>query len=276
MESRKFCIFALSYKQKKLHLYIPCWIYPFLTSVSPVLSMAAKFSHPLYEKLKSKTFVLASTSPRRREILQKLGIQDFKIMGSNFEEDLDKSKYSVDDYVLQTATYKGLSVLSHFLQSKDSNKDFIILASDTIVECEGIIYEKPSSKIDQFEKLKHIKDCKFPIYVKTAVVIFSRRNSNDSCENNWKKYGNITDVNILKDLKIDSHLESTKLTMDYENLDDSFLQLYVDSNEGAGAAGGFQIQGMGGLLFSKIEGDYNNVVGLPFTSTWRLIEKCLQ
>lgn len=129
-------------------------------------------------------------------------------------------------------------------------EDYIVLSADTIVVSNGKIFEKPTSKENQLSSLKYIRDGKYPIQVKTSVHIWSRGSHF-------------------------SHLETTDLVMDYERVDDSFLQFYVDSMEAISAAGGFKIQGLGGLLFNRIDGDYNNVVGLPFTSTWRLLEKAV-
>lgn len=123
-----------------------------------------------------------------------------------------------------------------------------------MIVANGQIYEKPVNKTIQLENLRKFVAEHTDIYAKTAVVVF---------------------IPAGETYQMLSHLESTKLQLDFANLTDGFLQLYVDSEEGLNAAGGFQIQGKGGLLFSKIDGDYSNVVGLPFASTFRLIERAV-
>lgn len=54
-------------------------------------------NHPLYEKLRARRFVLASTLPRRKEILKQMGITDFEVISSDFAEDLDKANYTADE-----------------------------------------------------------------------------------------------------------------------------------------------------------------------------------
>jgi len=73
---------------------------------------------------------------------------------------------------------------------------------------------------------------------------------------------------------MDNHVEETIVHFD-KTVTDALLMSYVKTGEGADKAGGYAIQGTGSILVEKIEGSYDNVVGLPVRSTLRLIEKVL-
>lgn len=73
---------------------------------------------------------------------------------------------------------------------------------------------------------------------------------------------------------MDNHVEETIVTFD-KTVTDELLLSYVKTREGADKAGGYAIQGTGSILVEKIEGSYDNVVGLPVRSTLKLIEKVL-
>lgn len=113
----------------------------------------------------------------------------------------------------------------------------------------GEIYEKPIDKEHQLKNLKHYRDCAQPQHVLTAVV-------------------------LLVDGKMDTMVEQTSIYFD-ETLSDEFLQSYVDTEEGLGVAAGYRVQLRGALMMKKIDGDYFNCVGLPFHSTFKLMEKNL-
>lgn len=111
----------------------------------------------------------------------------------------------------------------------------------------GEIYEKPINKEHQLKNLKHYRDCAQPQHVLTAVV-------------------------LLVDGEMDTMVEQTSIYFD-ETLSDEFLQSYVDTEEGLGVAAGYRVQLRGALMMKKIDGDYFNCVGLPFHSTFKLMEK---
>ncbi|CUM50909.1 unnamed protein product [Debaryomyces fabryi] len=212
------------------------------------------FSHPLYERLKQFQFVLASTSPRRLEILEKnLQIKDIEIMPSNFEENLLKEEHTCQEYVSNTSLGKGQAVVKQLISQNGPSS--IILSSDTIVTCNQEVFEKPQTKerqLEMFHKYHQHPD----LEVITSVNII--------------KYDSVTKESIIK-----SAIEITKLRFNDE-LSDEFLKYYVDSEEGLHVAGGFKYQELGCLLFKSIDGDYFNIVGLPAGTTFRLLSDILQ
>lgn len=72
----------------------------------------------------------------------------------------------------------------------------------------------------------------------------------------------------------ETHVEETKVVFDKE-ISDEFILSYVKTREGVDKAGGYAVQGMGALLIERIEGSYDNVVGLPLRKTLALIERCV-
>lgn len=211
------------------------------------------FKHPVYDQLKHYRFVLASTSPRRLEILQKnLQIKDITIVPSNFEENLLKSKYTCQEYVTNTSSGKGDAVMKQLIGERGENT--IVLSSDTVITCDNEIFEKPQTKQKQFEMFQKYR--KHPdLQVITSV--------------NLIRYDANTQNYVFK-----SAIETTDLIFNHE-LSDEFLWSYVNSEEGLNVAGGFKFQDLGNLLFKSIKGDYFNIVGLPAGTTFRLLEDIL-
>lgn len=195
------------------------------------------------------TFVLGSSSPRRKEILaNNLGIQDFVVIKSTFEENLPKAGITDVDYVTKTAQLKIDSIISQLSVSEN----YILLVADTIVSCAGEIFEKPETEQNQLMMLNKYRENPDDIRVITSIHI---------CK-------------VALGRKIDIHLkahEITTLRFD-SSLTDAQLQDYIDTREGLHVAGGFMYQSKGSLLFRGIYGDYFNVVGLPAAKTYRMLE----
>lgn len=199
--------------------------------------------------LKGYTFVLGSSSPRRKEILtSNLGVDKFTIVKSTFEENLPKGNYKDVEYVTRTAEHKIDSIMSRL----SSTEKHVLLVADTIVSCAGEIFEKPETKENQRKMLHSYRDNPNMIKVITSVHV---------CK-------------VGLERKIEKHLrehEITNLRFD-PSLSDSQLQDYIETGEGLHVAGGFMYQSKGSLLFQGIEGDYFNVVGLPAAKTYRMLE----
>ncbi|ODV66704.1 Maf-like protein [Hyphopichia burtonii NRRL Y-1933] len=207
------------------------------------------FNPPLYERLFSRSqFVLALTSPRRKQILlTNLGIPEEKILviGSNFEENLQKTDVSASEYVSLTAKHKAQAVIDQLKTGR-----YVVMSSDTVVLCGDEILEKPSTPKVQLEWLKKYRQVG-QLSVLTSVHFF------------LVSQGTVT--NSVNDTEV-THLKFN------ESLDDAFLQSYVSLGEALEAAGGFKYQEKGSLLFKGMEGDYFNVVGLPVAKTLKLMD----
>lgn len=192
------------------------------------------FNHPLVAKLEKYSCILGSQSPRRREILENnLGIKNFTIKVSTFEENLSKDDKTALEYVQLTSRHKGEAIIK---QSKFESPT-IILTCDTIISCSGKVFEKPLTKEKQREDFEYFNQHP-ELEVISALTVF--------------KIGETTEIFT------DHSISKLKFKGDRE-----INKAYIESEEGLEVAGGFKYQGLGCLLFDSMEGDYFNVVGLP-------------
>ena len=175
-----------------------------------------------------KKMILASASPRRREILEQIGVK-FVIAKSDFHE----PEFSVDllpeEYVKECARGKAENVADRF-------DDVLIIGADTIVVCENRLLGKPDSMADAFEYIKLLSGTRHDVY--TGICIM------DVC-----------DGRVLTDY------EKTSVT--FRSLTDREISLYLSIIKPLDKAGAYAIQGPGAVIVESINGCYYNVVGLP-------------
>lgn len=197
--------------------------------------------------------VLASGSPRRKELIALLGLTDVTVQVSTFAEDFDKSLFSCpQDYCLATATKKVEEVAMSFNGMRQKT---LVIGADTIIEIDGKVLEKPQDPADSRRMLSMMRNRDH--FVHTAVIAYC---NSPSCENDSDNlYLSATNEPAMKN--IFSFVESTKVT--FADLTDSDIDAYVALGEGSDKAGSYAIQGTGGQLVRGIEGCYFNVVGLP-------------
>ncbi|OOF95503.1 hypothetical protein ASPCADRAFT_6023, partial [Aspergillus carbonarius ITEM 5010] len=214
-------------------------------------------SLPILTHLRTKRFILASTSPRRRQILSLLSLPNMEIIPPNTEENLPKT-LSPYEYVLQTATQKAQAVYTQEIDSP-KGEPAVILAADTVIvdTSSGSILEKPRSEAHHIAMLKGLRDAgEHKVY--TAVVAMAPLESAR-----------------VPGYALESCLEETKVWFD-RGVSDEVILAYVRTREGVDKAGGYGIQGLGSILVEKIEGSYDNVVGLPLRKTLEVIEKVVE
>jgi len=190
-------------------------------------------------RLASLRVVLASSSPRRRQILSDLGLK-LEVVGSRFEENLDKGKLGPVPYV--TATALGKATEAHQRLS-DQDVDLIISA-DTVVVLEDSILEKPASEDDARQMLRRLSGKTHTVY--TAVVLLLPKRSGEGQHQPFVR----------------SFHEPTQVT--FGDLSDEVIDAYVNTGTPMDKAGGYGIQeATGGSLVRSINGCYYNVVGFP-------------
>ncbi len=186
-----------------------------------------------------KILVLASSSPRRINLLKKLGI-DFLVVRPRYVEEIFEGDPS--DIVIQNSRNKVLSVIS-----SDLPEESIVVGADTLIVDEyGRIYGKPLSVNRAFGILRTLRG-KWHSVV-TGVTVFD-----------------------IESNSIESFVVSTKVKM--RMFSDEELRLYIASLEGIDKAGGYAIQGLGSLLIEEIRGDPFNVVGLPLSRLYEVLLK---
>lgn len=174
--------------------------------------------------------VLASKSPRRKQLLENLNVK-FDIIESNAEEKIDKF-LSFEENVEKIALDKALDV-----SKKMEDREGIIIAADTMVVYETLI-GKPSSEQEAFCILKSLSGKTHQVV--TGICVFS----------------------TLENRGIVSHKTTKVKFIEYN---DEMIWRYIKSGEVWDKAGAYAIQGVGSLLVESIEGCYSNVVGLPMS-----------
>ncbi|PNY28279.1 Uncharacterized protein TCAP_01787 [Tolypocladium capitatum] len=218
---------------------------------------------PILKHLNAKRVILASASPRRKALLQQIGLTNLEITPSAKPEDLDKAAYGPWEYVAETARRKCLDVYTTCLETHLASipePDLVIAADTVIVTRDGRILEKPRSEAEHVRMLKHMRDTEMH-RVLTAVTVLAPRE--DARHPGYS---------------ITSHTEETKVYFWGEDngLPDDVIESYVKTREGADKAGGYAVQGIGGmLLVQMIEGSVDNVVGLPVRQCLSMAEKVM-
>ncbi|MXQ97448.1 hypothetical protein E5288_WYG019706 [Bos mutus] len=196
---------------------------------------------PVIGKLQHKRVVLASSSPRRREILSNAGLR-FEVVPSRFKEKLHKASFATPQaYAVETAKQKALEVADRMYQ-KDLRAPDVVIGADTIVAVGGLILEKPVDKQDAYRMLSRLSGKEHSVFTGVAIV---------HC---YTKDGQL-------DTEVSEFYEET--TVKFSELSEEMLWEYIDSGEPMDKAGGYGIQALGGMLVEYVRGDFLSVVGFP-------------
>lgn len=172
--------------------------------------------------------VLASTSPRRRELLGLLGLP-FEVIGSGYDESqIDPSALAPPDYVTRLAQGKAAEVAGRL------DADAVVLGADTTVVLDGAYLNKPQDAADARRMLRSLSGRTHKVYTGLCLI-----------------YG----------LEVRTECAVTEVTFD--TLTDSVLDAYVAGGEPLDKAGAYGIQGQALSFIPSIRGDYFSVVGLP-------------
>lgn len=180
-------------------------------------------------------FVLASGSPRRRELLNVLGLS-FAVIPASIAE-IPASGEDPETFVVRIAREKGMEVASRLSQS-------VVLSADTVVTIDGEILGKPADEEDAVRMLRKLSGRCHSVY--TAVCLIDQR----------------------YDQTLDG-LEKTDVWFD--NMTDSQIRDYVQRENVMDKAGAYAIQGYAAVYIPRIEGNYFNVVGLPLPLVHKLL-----
>ena len=178
--------------------------------------------------------ILASGSPRRKELLGLFGIP-FVIRAADIDETMDEHLPPFDE-VSRVSRLKALAV--------PREQDDIVIAADTIVVCEGRVLGKPHSREEAVRML-------------TAL--------------SGRDHQVMTGCTVVRGRKTETFTEVTDLH--FRPLTDTEIARYVDSGEPMDKAGAYGIQGGAALFCEKIVGDYYNVMGLPVCRLGQVLRK---
>ncbi len=183
-----------------------------------------------------RRIILASSSPRRKELLS-------KFLGNNFEvivPEVNEDEIIIDDPIerVKLLAFKKAESIANKVDSG------IVIAADTIVVINNEILGKPKSVDEAFRMLKKLSGKKHKVITALALI---------DVDNNRKT------VEVVE----------TEVYM--RKLSEKEIKMYIESGEPLGKAGSYAIQGLGAILIEKINGCFFNVVGLPLTKLYEIL-----
>ncbi|MBN2298510.1 MAG: septum formation inhibitor Maf [Deltaproteobacteria bacterium] len=174
--------------------------------------------------------ILASGSPRRRELFSQLGL-DFEVVIPHVDEN-PRSGEKPDAFCARISTDKALRVIQ-------DHADALVIAADTIVVVGGRILGKPSSSRDAAEYLLLLENRKHEVY--TGYTIINRH---------------------------ECRTRTIRTEVHFRAMTSEEISWYVSTGEPMDKAGAYAVQGTGSLFIDKIEGSYTNVIGLPLSDLY--------
>ena len=187
--------------------------------------------------------ILASASPRRRELLSQAGI-DFKVFVSEAEEKTDEAE--PEAVVKALAALKAKDVYARVAEDEAFDlKTSVVLGADTVVCCDGKVLGKPKDVPDAKHMLRLLSGRRHDVY--TGVCMIGQKADGTVFEKNF----------------------AGKTAVWMQTLTDDMIEGYISTGEPMDKAGAYGIQGFGAVFVRSVDGDYNNVVGLPLTEVWQ-------
>ncbi len=186
-------------------------------------------------ELRDYRVILASNSPRRRELLKQVGVE-FEVVVSEAEEEIRSDVPS--EVVMQLSRDKALDV------ARRVPKDSLVIGADTVVSFEGKILGKPKDCEEAYDMIHSYAGRSHSVY---------------------------TGVSLVYNGKVSSFFEETIVCV--RDMSDAEIYEYIDLGECYDKAGAYGIQGYFARYVSRIEGDYFNVVGLPLCRTMYEIKR---
>lgn len=193
--------------------------------------------------MQNKKIILASASPRRRELMAQAGYE-FEIQVSHKEEIYISE--TPDEIVKELALLKAKDIAE-----QNDAKNLLVIGADTVVAHKGAILGKPKSKEDAFEMIKGFQGDKHQVYTGVAIL-------------DYDVDGNETIVNHA--VKTDVYVNS---------MTDEEIWKYIESDNVMDKAGSYGIQSGFAVYIEKIEGDYFNVVGLPISYIYEQLKQMM-
>ncbi len=182
--------------------------------------------------------ILASASPRRKELMKQLIGDNFQVFTSSYGEETVEG-LTPEELVTHHSLEKSRDVAGNF-------RDGVIIAADTVVVCGDEVLGKPENEDMAREMLRMISGQQ--IRAITGITVFD----------------------IGRDRELTKY-ETTRIWI--SDLTEKEIDSYVDTGEPFGKAGSFAIQGKGALLVERIEGDFFNVVGFPLFRLGKMLRR---
>ena len=187
-------------------------------------------------------FILASASPRRKELLEQMNLQ-FEIIPAQGEE---KMHFSLPHEAVMDLSRQKAEEIAGKRDLESASE--IIIGADTVVACDGQILGKPKDEEDAHQMLTMLQGRTHKVY--TGVTFIIRKDGNE---------------------QVHSFYDETEVSM--YPMRENEINYYVSTKEPMDKAGSYGIQGKCAVFIEKIHGDYNNVVGLPIAKIYQELLK---
>jgi septum formation protein len=181
--------------------------------------------------------ILASTSPRRAELLKQIGVE-FELASGNVQERPHPDE-APPDYITRIARAKVIAVARQYNSG-------LIIGADTVVVHDGQMLGKPEDEADAERMLKRLSGKWHAVMTGVALYDIETRREVADFDKTLVKFARLTDKEV---------------------------EWYVKTGEPMDKAGSYGIQGLGGLFVDEIAGNYYNVVGLPLPLVYRLARR---
>ncbi len=190
-----------------------------------------------------RKIILASQSPRRRELLALAGY-DFTVVVSNVEEKITREK--PDEIAETLSCQKAEDVFNILLDKygKDEIKNYLVVGADTVVSVDGEVLGKPKDRQDAHRMLSLLQGRTHQVYTGVTLV-------------------------KMRDDEVDAHIFSECTDVTFYPMTEDEIMSYVATGDCDDKAGAYGIQGICGKYIKEIKGDYNNVVGLPIARLYQ-------
>lgn len=201
--------------------------------------------------LKNTKIILASKSPRRCELMKQAGFE-FEIISSDIKENSNKTQ--PDLLVQDLSNQKATDVLDKMLKFVDLSLDasaglsLMVIGADTVVTQNNKIMGKPKDKDDASRMISSLQNATHQVYTGVTVILYDF----DTQKRISTSFSDCTDVTLYP-------------------MTDSEINSYIATSDCYDKAGSYGIQGEFAIYIKGINGDYNNVVGLPIAKLYRAI-----
>lgn len=191
--------------------------------------------------------ILASGSPRRKELLSKI-VKKYEVIPSNFDEEELKNNIKDPEKLVEKLSYEKAKDV--FRKINNTGDEFVIIAADTIVYFNERVLGKPKDEDDAFKMLNMLQGKDNYVYTGMTVIIKSKSN-----------------IDIKEEVRV------TKSVVTMKRMDEKQILDYIKTKDPLDKAGAYAIQGIGSKNIEKFEGSFDAIVGLDVDKLkWILIE----
>ena len=180
--------------------------------------------------------ILASQSPRRRELLERMGLAGFRVVSPDVDEHMEEDLPPAQ-LVCRLSQRKARAV------REQVGDEGLIIAADTVVALDGAVLGKPADELAAFKMFSTLSGVRHQVY---------------------------TGLTVLRGGE--EHIEYEVTDVSFRELTQGEIEDYIRTGEPMDKAGAYGIQGYGALFISGIQGDYYNVMGLPVCRLGQLLE----